>query len=122
MNSVKLQLHGSTLKPGAELCGSANWETEADDAVLHLRIGWRTSGTGTEDLEIVDVWETPIRHTGQLEIKRELPVFPYSFSSKLITLTWFIEASIDSLSCSDVCDIIISPQESELHLYATPTS
>ncbi len=120
MSELNISLNADTYKPGATLSGHMQWSTDELMDEATFRLGWRTSGIGTEDIEIVEIWKEPVNATsGTIHFEHPLPVFPYSFSGELITLTWFLEASFDSINTSDVIDILITPQDAEIRLHAT---
>lgn len=122
MSALTLELQQDHYEPGATLNAGISWQLDEAPATIHIRIGWRTSGIGTEDLEVVDVWTFDAdNNQGSQQLQRQLPDFPYSFTGKLITVTWFIEASIDSQNITSSSDLVIAPGEQEIDLNnATP--
>lgn len=90
--SIQLDQASSEFQPGTTLSGKVLWSTAAAIKKIELRLFWFTEGRGTQDIELVDErnWDT----TGQGEEPFEftLPAEPYSFSGKLISLQWALEA------------------------------
>jgi len=89
--SIQLDQASSEFQPGTTLSGKVIWSAAATQKI-ELRLFWFTEGRGTQDIELVEErhWDT----TGQGEETFEftLPVEPYSFSGKLISLQWALEA------------------------------
>lgn len=90
--SIQLDQASSEFQPGTTLSGKVLWSAAAAIKKIELRLFWFTEGRGTQDIELVDErnWDT----TGQGEEPFEftLPAEPYSFSGKLISLQWALEA------------------------------
>ena len=118
MSNIQFQLVTDKFLPGERIQGILSWSFDNQPADIHLRIIWKTSVRGTDDIEIVDSFLIECKNsmTGEEAIDRQLPDFPHSFSGKLISLEWFIEASID---CEDVAErkhIVIAPNKFEIRL------
>jgi hypothetical protein len=90
--SIQLDQASSEFQAGTTLSGKVLWSTAAAIKKIELRLFWFTEGRGSQDIELVDErnWDT----TGQGEEPFEftLPAEPYSFSGKLISLQWALEA------------------------------
>ncbi len=106
-------------KPGDEIHGQLTWQlAEAPDA-LELRLFWYTSGKGTADLTVVDTQRYNGPGTqGRREFRFRCPDAPPSFTGKLITLTWGLEAVVDPSGDAELLEIVISPSGEPLDLYA----
>ena len=104
-------------RPGDIIEGEINWRLEEEADALEIRLFWYTSGKGTRDVEIVDSARTarPERN-GSHRFRFRLPQGPYSFSGKLITLTWALEAVVDPGGLSDRLNLVIGPQPVEVDL------
>ena len=78
--------------PGATVEGEAAWEYKSSPGWIELRLFWFTEGEGNHEVEIVSWkrWDNPAAHAHET-FSFELPMGPYSFSGKLITLSWGLE-------------------------------
>jgi hypothetical protein len=60
---------------------------------IEVRLFWYTQGKGTRDVEVVDSLRVDNPEpSGHTRFSFQLPAGPYSFSGRLITLDWAIEA------------------------------
>jgi len=89
---LRLDEARSVFAPGEEVAGSVSWQLPAAPERVALRLFWRTDGRGTEDLEVAleEVFEAPGERDRRSFLFR-LPAGPYSFSGKLISLSWGLE-------------------------------
>lgn len=119
--SISVQLEGRAFAPGSTVAGRVRWDLSRAPNAVVVRLFWRTSGRGTQDLTIVDETrfavstardERPFRFT--------LPASPYSFSGKLISLAWAIEGVVESSDESALTEIVVAPGGREVVLEAVP--
>jgi len=82
----------SNIDPGSEVDLIITWDLNSEPTSLELRQVWNTSGKGDRDLKIINVDTIPVssKH-GNQRMSVVLPWGPYSFSGKLISLTWAFE-------------------------------
>jgi hypothetical protein len=106
--------------PGESIRGTLGWSCPGALSRLELRLFWRTSGKGTADTKIVDSirWEG-MKAGGDHKYAMSLPMEPYSFSGKLISLIWALEAVAEGLDFRETAllDIVISPDGGEIILW-----
>ena len=98
MNDLVLELEGdrAVYEPGDVLQGSAGWALGFAPRGIELRLYWKTSGKGTTDVAIVSVVQLSAGATqGRQPFRFRLPRQPYSFSGRLISLTWGIELVVE---------------------------
>lgn len=104
--------------PGETVEGVASWHLDAPPASVEVRLFWYTEGKGDQDLRIV--------HTVQLErpeaddrraFQVQLPAGPYSFSGKLISLTWALEVVAEPGSRAGRTPLVLSPTGREILLH-----
>ena len=81
---------------GETISGKANWKTlPVKTSKLSLRLIWYTQGKGSRDFDLIsssDFEITPeLRSGGEHKFEFVAPGRPYSFSGKLIELTWAVE-------------------------------
>lgn len=104
-------------RPGEVIEGDVSWLLDTDAEDLEIRLFWYTSGKGTRDVEIVD--SSRIAVPGQSDNRSfhlQAPDGPYSFSGKLITLSWALELVVEPGGASERLDLVIGPQPIEVQL------
>lgn len=95
MQGITLQLDrdDAAYIPGEPITGQVSWDLDRAPDTITLRLFWQTSGKGTQDMGIAqeEVFElVSLRETRSFVF--EGVEGPYSFSGKLITVAWIIEA------------------------------
>jgi len=120
MNGLRIELEGGkkNFSPGDKLRGKVSWDFVAPPMSIEIRLIWFTKGRGTQDAEIVE--KRTFEYPGQRETRAfdfVLPVGPYSFSGKLITLIWALELVDEDSSSSAVEEIVVAPYGKEVLLY-----
>lgn len=107
----------TSFRPGDEVEGTVRWRLDQPPRSLEARLFWYTQGKGDQDVGVVEV--LPFPEPG-IEDRRpfrfRLPDGPYSFSGKLISLLWAIEAVAEPGSHAGRCDITVSPTGEEIVL------
>lgn len=78
--------------PGETMTGTVSWELDENPGNMELRLFWYTRGKGTEDVSVVEIirFENAMLQDTQ-DFEFNLPMDPYSFSGKLISLKWALE-------------------------------
>ncbi|MCP4898582.1 MAG: hypothetical protein GY906_16540 [bacterium] len=118
MSWVKLNLVEDKMwfEPGASLQGQVAWSFDSEPDRLELRLFWYTEGRGTQDISIIDskVLEEPGLN-GSMELTFRIPEGPYSFSGKLITLKWAIEAISEPENLVERIELLIGPRPVEIN-------
>ena len=119
MSSVRIELDFDTshFAAGDRIGGQVVWDLARPIERLELTLFWRTSGKGTVDTQIV-------RHatlaaagaTGSAPFSLTAPESPYSFSGRLITLAWSLEALVEPGGLVARQDIVIAPGGEEVLL------
>jgi hypothetical protein len=104
-------------RPGETIRGIVRWELDREVDALELRLVWETDGKGTKDSETVQRvrFDRPL-HSGSREFVIKLPDAPYSFSGKLITLSWALWLVAGKSKQSVKFPIVISPTAQEIDL------
>jgi hypothetical protein len=107
--------------PGEKVHGKLQWDFDFAPERIQLQLGWKTEGKGTEDSETVGT-ETVVNPTsqGSKEFLFELPEGPYSFSGRLISLIWYVRASLEPESEEHRVEIVVSPSRQEIILPVGP--
>ena len=83
-------------RPGEELRGVVTWDLPTPPKGMEVRLFWYTRGKGTQDVKVAKIDRfDPVTSKGRHDFRFVLPDAPYSFSGKLISLVWALEAIAD---------------------------
>lgn len=104
-------------RPGDRIEGTASWHLERQPRSVELRLFWYTEGRGDQDIEIVETvgFEAPGAEDRRV-FSVGLPAAPYSFSGKLISLTWALEVVAEPRGETGRLEITVSPTGAEVLL------
>ena len=109
MLTINLNKHGNDYRPGEIIAGEIVWSDLQGDR-LDVRLIWYTQGKGDRDVEIVDHSDlTNPAEKGSHPFQFVAPHRPHSFSSKLISLTWAVEAIVFPSKNAEQTELVISP-------------
>lgn len=116
--SIEIANGYNAFQPGDEINGKISWSLPKNPKEVTINLMWRTEGKGTQDTEIVDsrVFEDIYQETGEQAFSFKLPIGPYSFSGKLISLCWCLEAFVKSGRDSCRHEITIAPNGEEIQV------
>ena len=112
--------------PGDTIAGMVSWDADEVVSELELRLLFQCKGKGTPQREVFDRTTLEMATLAGRRISGEAPFsftaadWPWSFSGKLISLVWMIQAESKSPDGVSELPIIISPSRSEIDLYAYP--
>lgn len=97
MSTLSLQLDRTHFEPGERVLGTIRWDHSGKKAqMVRLSLVWHTEGKGSEDAETVA--QVEIRSpppSGRERFGFDLPPWPWSFSGKLVSIVWTVEASLE---------------------------
>ena len=116
--AVFLPRHRTAFAPGESLEVSVLWALGCAPGAIEVRLFWVTRGKGTEDLEVVA--SMPIRAdapAGEGVVAFALPEEPWSFSGKLISLVWGVEAVVHDPERTAACEFVLAPDGAEIRLH-----
>lgn len=119
MEWMQVETRGGTTAfvPGEVVEGTASWQLEKPAQSVELRLFWYTQGKGDQDVGVAAT--VPFPEPG-LQDRRgfriSLPLGPYSFSGKLISLLWALEVVAEPGSRAGRLEIIVSPSRREIQL------
>lgn len=119
--SIHLEIRETGMKPGETLQGRAAWNLVVPPGKLEIRLFWYTRGRGTRDVEVVE--RRIVAHpavAGEEAFAFHLPDGPYSFSGKLISVTWAVELVADEETIGERAEFILAPDRREI-LLGTPS-
>lgn len=117
MSPLSIRTEGSSFRPGEQLSGKVVWDLEQAARAIEVRLFWYTSGKGDRDVEVVDrvrIESPAVR--GESAFRFPVPESPYSFSGKLISLAWALEAVVEPSMGTARVEITVSPTGSEIIL------
>jgi hypothetical protein len=92
---IEIQLDGrrDLYVPGETIAGIASWQLDAPADAMEVRLFWYTRGKGTQDVHVVKAQQLDAAGVrGRRAFRFVLPEEPYSFSGKLVSLIWALEA------------------------------
>jgi hypothetical protein len=104
-------------RPGDDVEGTVRWRLDQPPRSIELRLFWYTEGKGDQDVGVVEA--LPFADPGQEDhrsFRFRLPAGPFSFSGKLISLLWAIEAVAEPGDSSGRLEITVSPTGREILL------
>lgn len=121
MSWIRIEIRDgvTAFRPGDEVAGTVRWHLDQSPRSLELRLFWYTQGKGDKDVGFVDSLPLAAPAEGDSSFSFRLPAGPYSFSGKLISLLWAIEAVADTGlgPQAERCEIIVSPTGREILLH-----
>jgi hypothetical protein len=108
-------------RPGETVQGAARWELDAPPSRVEARLFWYTRGKGTQDVEIVRTaaWELP-SNAEKREFSFQIPDSPFSFSGKLVSVLWAVEAVTEPPGEVARVEVTVSPSGAEVILPVLP--
>lgn len=124
MSSISVEtVDGRTaFEPGEEIDVDVAWSLDEAPAALELRVVWNTAGKGTSDVRVAcaeRIHEPSASEQRRLTL--QLPRSPYSFSGKLVSILWALEAVALPTEESTRLEIVIAPAGEEVRLDEMPT-
>ena len=123
MNEIRIEFpdENRSFRPGDRVRCTVHWDLEEIPRAIVASLVWHTRGIGTEDVGVADSIREespPARDEHSFEFTA--PEYPYTFSGKLISLDWEIEAhrenSRGKAKESIAETIVIAPEGVEIEL------
>ena len=115
--SIQLDQQSSEFLPGTTISGKVIWTAAAATQKVELRLFWFTEGRGTQDIELIEEHSWDVQGQGEEAFQFTLPLEPYSFSGKLISLQWALEVVTQPKENATTREIFtLSPNGKELVL------
>ena len=119
MSTLKIGIRGNQtrFRPGDTLEGMAFWRLDAPPEAVEICLHWFTQGKGTRDGATIEMirFPSPGVH-GTREFRFHLPPSPYSFSGKLISLTWAVALVVKPGLAVTQAEFTMSPTGGEIVL------
>jgi hypothetical protein len=108
----------TAFRSGETLSVSALWALPVAPSQLEVRLFWYTRGKGTEDVSVVAVERVDNPPAaGERSWQFKLPVQPWSFSGKLISLVWAVELVVEPSARAARAEFTLSPDGREILLH-----
>lgn len=103
-------------RPGDPIDGLLTWEFTDEPRDIEIRLIWHTSGKGNRDTAVVAVAEYPNPTPADVQpFSFIAPDGPHSFSGKLITISWVLEAVVrKDKKLSARVGLTIAPEATEI--------
>lgn len=120
MSWIQVETEGgaSSFRPGEAIGGTVRWQLEEAPEEVEVRLLWYTEGKGDGDLEVVQSMAfTSPGKDDRRSFRFRAPEGPFSFSGKLISLVWAVEAVAQPGDWSGRTLIAVSPTGEEILLY-----
>ena len=119
MDVIEIETDGGrdAFAPGEAIAGTVAWRTDAPADAVEVRLFWYTRGKGTTDVQVVKAqhFDSP-GTTGRRTFRFMLPEEPYSFSGKLVSLVWALEAVVQPGDRSARKELVVAPGGREIVL------
>jgi len=114
---IALSARRTDFAPREAVEGTVSWSFDAPPAKVELRLLWYTEGKGERDVEVVETvpFDGPAA-SERRPFSLRLPPGPYSFSGKLISLLWALEAVAEPGDRSTRTEIVVAPGGREVRL------
>jgi hypothetical protein len=116
MSNLRLGLreNRTAYAPGETITGAVDWDGEKPPRSAEVRLGWLTRGKGSEDHAIAETmhFDDPVA-TDLRTFTFTAPAEPYSFSGRLISLIWVVEAVLQPGDRLARQEIVIAPEGRE---------
>ena len=108
--------------PGEWLEGKANWQLDKSTDWIEVRLLWFTQGKGDNDISVEETIrvEAPSL-SDSCPFRFQLPLAPYSFSGKLISLIWAVEVVAEGDKNAARYEFVLSPDGREIELGTVTT-
>jgi hypothetical protein len=119
MDLIEIQLDGNRgdFAPGEAVSGTVSWRLDAPVEGVEVRLFWYTRGKGTTDVQVVKAQHFDVTgSSGKRPFKFVLPPEPYSFSGRLISLIWALEAIAQPGDRSQRLELVVGPGGREVVL------
>ena len=125
MDVIEIETDGGreAFAPGEAIAGTVSWRLDAAPDAVEVRLFWYTRGKGTTDVHVVKAQHFGYPGAaGRKPFKFVLPAEPYSFSGKLISLIWALEAVVQPGERSVRRELVVAPGGTEILLGTVETN
>jgi hypothetical protein len=107
---IALSQDTTTFAPRDVVAGTVRWDLGSNPHRIDVSLLWHTSGKGTRDVGVAETLaiDNP-GASGLRDFSFDLPEGPYSFSGKLVSLAWAVEATCFPGRDTVRREIVVSP-------------
>jgi len=117
VKSLEITLEKGSYTPAESISGAVRWQLEGSVESIEIRLFYYTEGKGTSDVVMVESIDIPNPSlSGSQDFRWNLPQTPYSFSGKLISLIWAIEAVVLPSGEAEHCQFQMAPEGREVDI------
>jgi hypothetical protein len=114
---ITLRQEKTDFAPHERVEGAIRWRLQDSPRRIEVSLLWYTSGKGTRDVGVIETLTIEDPHSvGSKDFAFTLPEGPYTFSGKLISLTWAIEATCSPGDATVRRQIVVSPTRRPIEL------
>ena len=106
---LKIKNDKNKFLPGDGIQGEVTFRLPCTPAKIVVNLYWFTDGTESNIMQELEFF--PADSFGTLPFEFKLPVTPYSYSGKLFSISWEIEAYSVSPEERCACPFIMSPYD-----------
>ena len=125
MERISIETEGgrAAFEPGDEVRGHVEWDLATPANGVEVRLFWYTRGKGTTDVQVakIDRVDAPTQR-GHHDFRFVLPDEPFSFSGRLISLVWAVEAIAEPGERTSRLDLVVAPGGKEILLPTAPAA
>jgi hypothetical protein len=108
---------GTSFRPGQDIAGTIWWSLAEPPDLIELSLFWTTRGKGSVDSQVIESLRLDGPPAdGQRPFRFRLPDLPYSFSGKLVSLTWALLLAAQPSDEQARLNIVVSPTGQEINL------
>lgn len=117
MLEVRIEEGRTAFAPRESVRGQVEWREDSPPEAIEVRLLWHTEGRGDPDVGVARTLriEAPSA-SGSSAFEFECPSGPYSFSGRLISLRWAVEATLTPQETTARANIVIAPEGDEIDL------
>ncbi len=117
MLEVRIEGGRTGFAPGERVRGHVEWHEDAPPEAIEVRLLWHTEGRGDKDVGVARTQriEAPSA-SGSSRFDLECPQGPHSFSGRLISLRWAVEATAIPQKTTARAELVLAPEGEELDL------
>lgn len=108
---------GEAIQPGGRVRGTAAWMLDSPPRSVTLHLLWHTEGKGTLDVEVVATRELGDAGEGSADFDLLVPVGPWSFSGRLVSLLWQLELVAEPDLGVERVTLVVAPGGREVRLH-----
>ena len=114
--SITLDGERRAYRPGERVRGTVSWMVEEAPQSVAVHLVWYTEGKGDQAVGVGAGAELQPGTEGSAEFDLEVPVGPWSFSGKLISLLWAVELAAEPGIAATREGIVVGPEGEAVQL------